>query len=265
MAHLTFDYKEKQIIDFCTIFTTMSKYEPRYKSTFEPVDLPKDKSTFLHLECPSCRDKVHASEINISDKIAKCNSCSAVFSFENDLLDLAQNKAEIKKPVKVEKMYFGDELEISINNPFQALTIIFLSLAPLFILASAGLFFAEGIAFAGVVMAVLIFLFSFNIFRLILPGRRKVFFVANKEYLTVEFPKNSLTRNKEFRKSDIEQLYVSKSAEGFRLMAIVDTSKGQKHIPVISYLKSVTIAKYLEQELEKHLEIPNKKVSNEIE
>jgi len=242
----------------------MSKHKSEYRYKYEPVDLPKEeKKEYFRLECPSCRSKVEASDVNINDKIAKCSSCSVIFPFENKLQEFTVQNTEVERPVGVEKMYFGEDLELGIKNPFNVLAIIIFSITPLFMLISGILYFEDGHTFSGIIFAFLLFIFSYNFFRLIRPRGKKIFFIANKDNLIVEYPKGTLSKNKVFQTSEIQQLYVQK-VDGYRLMAIVNTPNGQEHKTVISYLRSVSIAKFLEQELESHLGIPNKKVPNEI-
>jgi hypothetical protein len=64
--------------------------------------------------------------------------------------------------------------------------------------------------------------------------------------------------------NDIDQVYIKKENERHSIYMIVDNPTGQKHIRLITGLESVSKARYLEQEIERHIGIVDRPVPEEI-
>lgn len=237
----------------------------KYKQPYKPVDLPQEKSTFFHLNCPSCNSGIPANDINITDKLAKCGSCNALFSFEDQLMQLEPDIEQVKKPVGVEKTFLNNELEISVPEPVRGIYQMILALVPIFILLFSLLYFKNGAIWAGYSSAFLSIILAYTIYSIFGSKKNKVFFNTNKNLLTVDWIENSLKKPVTIPIDEIEQIYTSRTAKGVSLIAVLNTTEGQKHKTLITGLKSVLIAKYVEQEIENHLGISNKKVSNEVQ
>ena len=68
---------------------------------------------------------------------------------------------------------------------------------------------------------------------------------------------------KSFKTQEIKQLYVAPVNGSYYLKIITEGVQGQKHHTLLGGLTSPTKAKYLEQEIEKFLGIPDKRVPEE--
>ncbi len=237
----------------------------KFKDPYKRVELPKEKESFLHLDCPSCSNKISAAEININDKLAKCNSCDAVFSFENALTLHLEKTEELKKPVGVDKIYFGDELEMSVNQPIGTLAAIGLSSAPFVSLLSILVYLKKDVIGAGIVGLISIMIFIFYLVRTIKSRKDKIFFNCFEQKFNVEWENDKLKKPRSFFRNEMEQFYTTRTTNGIALKVILNTSEGQVHKIVIDGMKSVIEVKYLEQEIEQYYGIPNKKVSSEIQ
>lgn len=239
-------------------------YEEKYKDSYKRVELPKEKEPFLHLDCPSCSTKISASDININDKIAKCNSCDAIFSFEETIKTHIEKTEELKKPVGVDKIYFGEELEMSINQPLGVIAAIALSAFPFVTLMSSLVYFKKESLTAAIIALISTAIFVFYLVRTIKTRKDKIFFNCYDQKLNIEWENDKLKRTKSFFRSEMEQFYVARTANGIALKVILNTNEGQVHKVLVDGMKSVIELKYLEQEIEQYYGLPNKKIASEI-
>lgn len=243
------------------------EYKDEYKEKLELRELPKSEGkSFLHVNCPSCDDKVDASNINIHDKVAKCGNCSALFSIVSDMeMLLAQeSREEIARPDGVEIMHFQDEMELVIQQPPSVLNIIIISIFPF--LAGLGLFafFLKG-GVRGLAVGLPSLVVSiYGILALVQAKRNKIYISVDQNNIKIEWRPRHLIRDKSFSVEDVEQLYVKKTSDGVALFMAYNTVTGQKHRQIMGRISSIVRAKYLEQEIEKYLGIPNKKVMGEL-
>ena len=74
---------------------------------------------------------------------------------------------------------------------------------------------------------------------------------------------NNLKKDRYFPVEDIDQIYI-KHVGHYGLYMIVNGTKGQQHVKLVD-VKTISKAKYLEQEIEKYLGIENRKVPEAIE
>ncbi len=235
----------------------------KYIQAYKRVDLPKEEDYF-HLECPSCKCETPSSDININDKIAKCSSCNAVFSFQASVDDFKERKDPLKKPAGVDKIYFGKELELSMNLPISVYDAIALSLAP-FIGLLGGLSYFKDQSMIGLgFLIAMIFVFTFFIVRVIRQRKRKIYFVCQENNLIIERSNNRIIKDKVFRSQEIDQVYVTRTPNGYAIKAILNTPQGQVHKMIIDFLRTTIEAKYIEQEIEEYYGITNQRVSTEI-
>jgi hypothetical protein len=64
--------------------------------------------------------------------------------------------------------------------------------------------------------------------------------------------------------NDIDQVYIKKKNGLNSIYMIVDNPTGQKHIRLIAGLDSISKARFLEQEIERHIGIVDRPVPEEI-
>ena len=180
--------------------------EGKYKSP----KLGHKQSASQRVECPNCSHSVVAQNINITDKIAKCGSCSQVFSFQNLINSLIQTPSSGNKPIvgkqkNVEIFEYAGQLSISLidNNDWWALisfTIGFLMLLVTIISASEG---------GGFLIPTLIgaTFFLNAIHRFIKYRENKIHIDVDDSHLTITPSQRFIQRQKKYLKSHITQVY----------------------------------------------------------
>ena len=77
------------------------------KEKYARVELPKGSNTdeFVQIKCPSCGSSTSSDHMNINDKVAKCGSCNAVFSFANQLSFIAE---DMPSKVRKDAVVYGE-------------------------------------------------------------------------------------------------------------------------------------------------------------
>ena len=75
-----------------------------YKLKLQELSL-ESKPEFKRIKCPSCNSDIPADNLNINDKIAKCNSCDIIFPFHKNIAELLSSKKpqqEVLRPEGIE-------------------------------------------------------------------------------------------------------------------------------------------------------------------
>lgn len=245
------------------------KYKPIHKLKLDlNENYGESKEKFESINCPSCSSGVDADNLFITDRVGKCNSCNVVFSIEEVLHRIkTTNKIEsIELPVGVEKYYYGDELDLTFQQSISVLEVIAAILLPL---ASLGVFggYAEGEMplFFPVFFLCLTILSLVNI---ITSKRHKTEIRVSNESLIINNRPKKFRKNKSVDSSTIEQIYTKRfgdtnSSQYFGVVAVVNKIEGQTHEVLIPRIKTIREAKFIEQEIEKHLGIENKEMLEE--
>ena len=132
------------------------EYKEQYKLKLKQLkDL--EAKNYHDVSCPKCQVNILGNGININDKIAKCDACGVVFSFENEIGQLTKNhraKQEIFRPEGIDVFQFRNEFDFTIQQPYSVLEAIigifgisFALLFTLFFIAKGGLFYIPAIIF----------------------------------------------------------------------------------------------------------------------
>jgi len=240
------------------------KYEEieKYKLELKELD-KKSGGKYKKIHCASCAEEVPADNININDKIAKCNNCNVVFSFHLEAHQLAstdQPKQEILRPEGIDIFHYKEDLDISVKQPFTVLEGVGIPLLFFFTFIFTMIYFKDGMPivfpltvwFGSIVMLINLFTRS----------KHKVHINITDRDFTIFWRPNKLVRSKVFDVRDINQLYINKH-NAYALNVIVDTPNGQKHHRLMSGITSLSKAQYLEQEIERHLGIQDRSVPEE--
>lgn len=242
------------------------KYKSNYKEKIdELISSNPDQKKYQEICCPKCNSKISVEDLNIHDSIGKCGECNVLFSFADQVEQtiLAKTAELIGKPKGFDVFESERFSEISLRQPPQLLFILLLSSLPFFIIISMVNYFKHGYTGAYYPMMILISLFLFSVFRLVRRKDQRIFITIDSGKFMREYRPHNLNRVLKLNTNQIQQIYVSKSDSGISLKAIVNEEDGQKHINIISRLENLIHAKYLEQELEKILNIKNKAVPGE--
>ncbi len=241
--------------------------EDKYKTTYKPLELHDlEQQHYSVIRCPKCNEATSSSEININDKIAKCNHCDVVFSWEQEMVSLRKDNAseEIKRPEGIDLLVFEDELELGLTQPYGPIYSAVLTLTPLLIFIFLALFFKKDMAWALYPGVGVLTMFVYALYKLIRLKHNKVYITVNSEDLAVQWRPQNFNQDKVYKVSNIEQVYVKTDSMGLSLYMIVNGIDGQKHQRLLSGFTNIIKAKYIEQEIERFLNIKNKKVSGEL-
>ncbi|WP_235296771.1 hypothetical protein [Portibacter marinus] len=241
------------------------------KIEVEKLDLPfidpDEKMEFIKVDCPSCSAKVQAENIDLQSRIGKCVQCNALFSVDKDLMHLQTNVKErekVKRPEGVEIFYFKDEMEIETIQPLPVLQIINLSLTPFMLIFSLLLYFlkdVENAIYVAVFSAVLVAIGMYVVLR---RKHHKIYINVNEHEVSIQRRPRHMVKDMKFDRNEIEQVYVKQTTDGMALCFIVNGQDGQKHHQVLTRIRDISHAKYMEQEIERYLGIRDKVVHGEL-
>lgn len=238
----------------------------KYKVKLGELELGKSNE-YTQIDCPSCSESICAKDINIHDKIAKCDCCDAVFSIQGMIKHLAVNtgpKHAVLRPEGIETFSYGEELELSIAQTFNVLDII-----------SIGFFFFSFLTttsylkgkVTNIMVPIILFLIPicYYIFRYARRTKPTTYITVNNLSLTVENKPRTLSRTKVFDVDEIDQIYVQKSEDMgyYNVFVLCNSNNGQTHEKLLTGIKSFSKARYLEQEIEKHLGIEDRNIPEE--
>lgn len=242
------------------------KNEPieQYKLELTEVEL-ETHSSFKKICCPSCKADVPADNININDKIAKCGSCHVVFPFHeevSELMDSRKAKQEVIRPEGIDMFYYKDELDITIRQPLLAAEGIIAGFVPLFAAMFIAIYFLKGtIPLVLPLVTTLISIASW--INLYARRHHKVHITMDDRYLSIIRRPKKLIKDQHFLINDIDQIYVKGPAGMTGVYMIVNSAMGQKHVKLISSVDSLSKARFMEQEIERHLGIPDRRIPEE--
>lgn len=242
------------------------KLEPEqpYKVKLKDSSSEADSSDAVKIACPTCHAHIKADGINIDDKIAKCSSCDSIFSIHDQVSKLLLRedpKHEVIRPEGIDLFEFRDALEISVKQPWTALEVIPAIILPFLAIIFTIAFFKKGFNYVFAVAswvstAIMIFL---------LAQRKKhwIYINIDDKYLSTFWRPKKLHQDKHFPIDQVNQLYVRGVNGACSLIVVLDTAEGQKHIKLIGDMSSLSKAKYLEQEIERYLNIKDRKLPEE--
>lgn len=236
----------------------------KHKLELKKLDLELNAG-FKKIGCPSCDAEVPAKDININDKIAKCGNCNAVFSFEKAIESFSRKtkiRQELIRPEGIELFYFKDELEISVRRPTSTGEEVVAGIMPIFTFIFTMAYFGKDnvsiwLPIIGWLMGVIPILY------LILNHRRKVHINIDNKYLSIINRPKGFNKDQHYHASEIDQVYLKKQNNRFNVMMILNGANGQKHVQLITEFRSASKARFIEQEIEKHLGITDRIVPEE--
>ena len=242
------------------------EYKEHYKLKLKKLKDLESKN-YHEVNCPKCQEQILGDGININDKIAKCNACGVVFSFQKEITHLTKPqrvKQEIFRPEGIDVFQFKNELDFTIQQPYSILQgilggigipfAIILTIA--FIVKGGGLF----------IPALLFWLMSiYPMYSWATHSKRKIYVNIDEQSINIKYKPKELKKEKIYDKKDIDQLYRKRNPNTghYDIYMIFNGLDGQKHIRLIPSLDSKSKALYMEQEIEKHLGIIDREVLEE--
>ncbi len=242
------------------------KEQPIHKEKLELKVVPKTEVALPYTKicCPSCAIDVPAVDLNIHDKIAKCTNCDVVFSFQDKVTTSAPAtiKQEVIRPEGIDLFYYKDEMEVTVAQPFSVWEFIPILLVPFYVMITTIIFLTKGMHFIWPLLSWLsVIVSSYYLYTWV--TKHKVNLHIDKKYLSVEWRPKKMIKDKTYSVADIDQLYVTKG-DGYMLYMTLNTLDGQKHVRLLRGINSISKARYLEQEIERHLGIEDRVVPEEL-
>lgn len=219
------------------------------------------------VSCPKCQENILGDGININDKIAKCDTCGVVFSFQKEISHLTKSqriKQEIIRPEGIDIFQFKNELDFTIQQPYSVLEGILGGIGITFVLLFTVLSFLEG---GGFLFPILFFglMSAYPIYSWITHSKNKIHINIDEKSMLVQWKPKKGKKDRNYDKIDIDQLYIKRSPNtGYiGVYMIVNGIEGQKHVTLIPNISNKSKALYLEQEIERHLGIIDREVLEE--
>jgi len=242
------------------------EYKAHYKLKLKKLkDL--ELKNYHEVTCPKCQTNILGDGININDKIAKCDTCGVVFSFQNEITHLSKPqriKQEIIRPEGIDIFHFQNELDFSIQRPYSIMQGIFGGIGIPFALIFTVAFLVKG---GGLIFPALIFwlMSIYPIYSWATHSKRKLNVNIDNQSVNIQWKPKGVNKDKSYDKTDIDQLYIKTNPNTgyYDIYMVVNGLEGQKHVRLIPNLDSKSKALYMEQEIEKHLGIIDREVLEE--
>jgi len=242
--------------------------EPIGKYKLELKNLEEASSDFKKISCPSCHHDTPGTDINIQDKVAKCNNCNSIFSIQKQvdtLITKESIKQEIIRPEGIDLFYFKDDLDISIQQPPNELDIVLVFILPFIAIITTAIYFSsKGSSISPLIPTLFWALSLYPIINLINSKKHKLHIVLDDKMLSIFRKPKKFIKDQHFDARDIDQLYVKKNQHLYTIYMTINGVNGQKEVKLISNLDSVTKARFLEQEIENHLGIEDRRMPDEV-
>lgn len=225
------------------------------------LDLPKD---YIEVCCPSCNSPTAAADMNIHDKVAKCSQCNVLFPIQNEINSLRQHsessgtpveKTLVHRPVGIDIFRYKGELDFTFQESKLGQNFIFVFLL-IFALSASFIYAKRGIS----IWIPIGFWISTVLSALSLIISSKTTLHIDRERLTIK-RRPKWSKDIVYSVQEIDQIYTKQIPDttSHSLHMIINSVEGQKHV-LLAYFDAHSKAKYLEQEIENHLGIPDRPV-----
>ncbi len=240
----------------------IEQYKPAEKLELKKVKNEFSK-VFKKVCCPSCEEEVDADNLNLQNSLAKCGGCNAIFSIEEEVESVKRKKEmkqETLRPEGIDLFYYKDDLDITIQDHLQGINIFGITFLPVFSVFSILFYFTKGISISfPIVFTLGALYFIYQVFN---NSKNKTYIDINDRFLNIKSRPKNFRKDKTYAADEIDQLYIKISADGmghYTIFMIVNSLEGQKHEKLIT-VNTLSKAKYLEQEIERYLNIEDRKV-----
>ena len=223
------------------------------------------------LDCPNCQTRIPSENINIKALIAKCSTCNQVFNFEQ--AEENYSKPEVLMPAGIEMFALLSELSIDIrwrgqiNSFLVFFTILWnLMLTPFIVFA---IYSGELTAFLGISIHLLVGLgLLYYVISMLVNSTHIV--VDRRELSVIHRPlRIPFYPDRNIAIRDIKQIYFrryiasrtnNRPDYAFEVLAILE---GEEHLSLVKGLLKQRQGRFIEQEIERFLNIKDQPVDEE--
>ncbi len=238
----------------------------RYKEV-EKLELREIKKefpkVFKKVHCPSCHEEVIADNLDLQNSLAKCNSCHVIFSIEEEVESVKINKEvkqEVLRPEGIDLFHFRENLDITVQQHISGFDIFGIIFLPILALFSVLLYFLKG---ASIYFPIIFTIgTAYFIYKVLNYSKNKIYIDINDKLLSIKYRPRNFNKDKTFNATEIDQLYLKQSSDGmgyYTIYMIINGVEGQRHEKLMT-AKTLSKAKYLEQEIEQYLHIKQRDV-----
>lgn len=234
----------------------------------------------MHLNCPECQSQILSADMNLVKTIAKCKSCNNIFEFTEQLaaaglpVPYRHKKEIINIPPGIDILYLMNELEIKINwrqsakyfTPFFALVWnVFIFFHSFFMLSGSGNMFMFFFYIPFYMVGIYLIYSSLGLMlnntfitvdmdRILVEHKPINFLIQKDQYLPAEEVKQVFVRRHEVGKRNDHPVYA---------WAVEIKMKDGEVITLLKELHALKYARFIEQEIEKYLDIRDQPVASE--
>ena len=236
------------------------EYKPADK--FELEDLQENaEKVFKKISCPSCKKDIPASNFNLEKDVAKCSSCNVIFSIEEDMKSVKIKKEvrnETLRPEGIDLFYYKGDLDITVQQHIYGAEAALIGFTPFVAILSLFLYFDKGNipVLAPIALSLLAIFYLYKAYSY---KNYKTYIDINNRHLTIKSRPKNFKTDKQFDSNDIDQVYIKFGEGGYQVHVLVNGLEGQKHERLLT-VKTISKAKFLEQEIERYLNIEDRKV-----
>ena len=177
---------------------------------------------------------------------------------------IVKHREKVKRPEGIEIFYFKNEMEIETVQPIPSGQIVNLSLSPFILLFSLLLYFLKDSSNAIYVASAAAVATAFGLYSVLRRRNKKIYINCNDEEVTIQRRPQNLIKDQKYSRDEVEQVYVKQGTDGMSLYFVINGSEGQKNVPVLTRIRDVSQAKYMEQEIEKYLGLKDRVVYGEL-
>lgn len=242
----------------------LEEYKPIEKLELKGIkkEFPK---VFKKVNCPSCEKEVTAENLNLQNSVAKCGSCNVIFSIEQEVEKVKSKtgmKQETLRPEGIDLFFYNDDLEITVQPHIQGIDAYGIVLLPILAIIAIAIFYITEKSIHPYIPLAFSMGALYFIYRGLNYSKNKTYIDINDKSLSIKSRPKNLKKDKSYATGDIDQLYIRYSSDGtghYTIHMVTNAVEGQKHTKLIT-VNTLTKAKYLEQEIERYLNIENRKV-----
>lgn len=227
----------------------------------------------LNVKCPGCGEPIGSDQINIHQNLAKCTKCTSLYQLHEALP--FRHKPEEFMPKGVDVLHLTNELDIEISwrrslGTFLTFftifwnTIVFIGAGAAIISGNyAALLFMSLHLFVGISLLYYHLTLIFNHTSIIVDHHRML--IDHYPLRLPFYPKRNI------KIESIKQLYVEKYTESTTnnvpnyAYSVSGLLNNGKKLKLIKGLVHVEQARYIEQEIENFLQIPDEKIAGEYQ